>query len=155
VIGASLPADTCVGIGESARGEEGWRLTHRQARAALSVAVRADERAARYADVALLSSALGDELLAASLRSLYVEPLLESGGGAVLLDTLRTYAEADRNVTSAAASLGVSRNTITNRLRTIESRIGHLRPSRVGDVIVALGLDRLTRPERPIPRSSG
>jgi hypothetical protein len=133
-----------VGVGEPTRGHPGWRLTHEQAHAALSVAIRGGEAVVRYADVALLAAALRDELLAASLRSLYLEPLEADGGnGEVLRLTLRAYLDADRNVSSAAAALGVSRNTVTNRLRTIEMRIGHLRPSVSGDLALALQLDAL------------
>lgn len=130
-----------VGIGEPARGHPGWRLTHEQAHAALSVAPRGGDPVARYADVALLAAALRDELLAASLRTLYLDPLEADGGnGEVLRGTLRAYLDADRNVSSAAAALGVNRNTVTNRLRAIEMRIGHLRPSVLGSLSIALQL---------------
>jgi PucR C-terminal helix-turn-helix domain/GGDEF-like domain len=131
-----------VGIGEPARGRPGWRLTHEQAHAALSVAARGGDPVVRYADVALLAAALRDELLVVSLRSLYLDPLDGDGGnGEVLRRTLRAYLDADRNVSSAAAALGVNRNTVTNRLRTIEMRIGHLRPSVLGSLSLALQLD--------------
>jgi hypothetical protein len=134
-----------VGIGEAARDRSGWRLTHEQARAALSVSLRGKAPVTRYADVALLSAALRDELLATSLRSLYLEPLNGAGdGGEVLRGTLRAYLDADRNASSAAAALGVSRNTVGNRLHAIEARIGHLRPSILGDLNVALQLSDLT-----------
>lgn len=143
---AARPSDGHrAGIGEPAHGRTGWRLTHEQARAALAVASLGEATLVRYADVALLSAALRDELLAASLRSLYLEPLDgERDGGEVLRGTLRAYLEADRNASSAAAALGVSRNTVGNRLRTIEARIGHLRPSILGDLSVALQLSDLT-----------
>ncbi len=151
--GLSAPAaaadsgeDRPVGIGEAAFGRSGWRLTHEQARAALSVAIRGRGTVIRYADVALVSAALRDELLASSLRSLYLEPLAggREDGGEVLRGTLRAYLDADRNASSTAAALGVSRNTVGNRLRAIEARIGHLRPSILGDLAVALQLSDLT-----------
>lgn len=112
-------------IGEPSQGVEGWRLTHRQARAALPIARQHSEPAVRYGEVALLASILQDELLVRSLRQLYLEPLArERDGGEVLRRTLRAYFAADRNVSSAAAALGVSRNTVASRLRTVEERLG-------------------------------
>ncbi len=120
-----LPGDTALAIGEPSQGIEGWRLTHRQARAAMRVANRSSEPHVRYADVALLASALGDELLVTSLRKLYLEPLeAERDGGEILRCTLRAYFAADRNTASAAAALGVSRRTVANRLATVEGILG-------------------------------
>lgn len=147
-LSASLPEGSAIGIGEPGLGRAGWRLTHDQAQAALTVALRGPARGARYADIASLASALRDELFCVSLRSLYLEPLGEGDDGLVLRETLRAYLDAERNVTSAAAALGVSRNTVTNRLRAIESRIGHLHPSRVGELALVLQLERLELQDR-------
>jgi hypothetical protein len=112
-------------LGEPAENLAGWRFTHRQADAALRVARRGPKRRVRYADVTLLAAALQDDLLATSLRRLYIEPL-ENGrdGGAVLRETLRAYAASDRNLTATAVSLGVNRSTVSYRLQTAESRLG-------------------------------
>jgi hypothetical protein len=138
-----LSADTSLAIGEPARGMEGWRLTHRQARAALPIALRDPEReVVRYADVALLASILQDELLVRSLRQLYLEPLAtERDGGEVLRATLRAYFEAERNVSSAAAVLGVKRHTVTKRLRMAEERLGRSLTSCAAEIGVALSLE--------------
>jgi hypothetical protein len=61
-----LPAELTLALGEPGEGIGGWRFSHRQARAALSVALRGGERVVRYAGVALLASALQDELLQAA-----------------------------------------------------------------------------------------
>jgi hypothetical protein len=120
------PDGTRVGVGEPGRGRSGWRLTHDQAKAALTVAIYRGTPCARYADVALLAAAIGDELLSTSLRQLYLEPLeRERSGGAVLRNTLLAYFECEHNVSSTAASLGVSRQTVTNRLRAAGERLGH------------------------------
>jgi hypothetical protein len=119
------PEGATLAIGEPNEGLTGWRLSHRQAKAALSVAQRGSEPLVRYADVALLAAVLQDELLATSLRKLYLEPLeQERDGGEVARETLRAYFGAERNVSSAAAVLGVKRHTVTNRLRVIEETIG-------------------------------
>ncbi|HEY7257264.1 MAG TPA: helix-turn-helix domain-containing protein [Solirubrobacterales bacterium] len=112
-------------LGEPAHGIGGWRLSHRQARAAFAVALNGPEPVVRYAEVALLASALQDDLLTESLRQLYLAPLEhERDGGEVLRQTLRAYFDAGRNISAAAAALGANRNTVANRLRAVETRIG-------------------------------
>ena len=136
-----LPADLYVGLGEPGQGRTGWRLTHEQARAALAVAIRRPASMLRYKDVALLAAATQDELLWASLHQLYLEPLERAEeSGRALESTLRAYFEADRSVTSTAAALGVSRNTVTSRIRAIEDRVGYLNPIRAAQLLVALEL---------------
>jgi DNA-binding PucR family transcriptional regulator len=121
---------------------EGWRLTHRQARAALPIARQSQEPAVRYGDVALIASVLQDELLVRSLRQLYLEPLAEErDGGEVLRKTLRAYFEAERNVSSAAAALGVTRKTVTNRLGVVEECLDRPLGSCSAEVEVALLLE--------------
>jgi len=126
LLATSWPAKVFLALGEPAQGLGGWRLTHRQARAAFPIAQRRPEPAiVRYGDVALLASILQDDLAMTSLRRLFLEPL-EGGrdGGETLRETLRAYFAAERNVSSAAASLGVSWQTVKSRLRTIEARTG-------------------------------
>jgi len=141
-----LPADLTLAIGEPGEGLSGWRLTHRQARAALSAALRSGEPVVRYSEVALLASALQDELLAASLRQLYLAPLEdERDGGAVLRGTLRAYFAGDRNISSTAAALSASRNTVAARLAAVERILGRSLSSCAADLEVALSLERLER----------
>jgi hypothetical protein len=131
-------------FGEPAHGLLGWRLTHRQAASALPVARRSPSRVSRYSEVSLIASALHDELLGRSLRQLFLEPLgLERDEGRVAKRTLRAYFDASRNVSSAAAALGVSRRTVSNRLAAIEQRVG--RPlSRVSaEIETAIRLEEL------------
>ena len=124
-----------------ARASPGWRFSHRQAKAALPIAERRGQPVVRYADVALLASILRDDLVATSLRQLYLEPLEAArDGGKVARETLRAYFEAERNISSTAAALGVDRRTVRNRLRAIEDLLG--RP---------LGLRGRPR-DRPAPR---
>jgi hypothetical protein len=140
-----LPETLRVGIGEPAEGRTGWSLTHEQARAALAVATRHPERVLRYKDVALLASAMQDELLTTSLSRLYLKPLEEDkASGGELEATLRAYFEADQSVTSTAAALGISRNTVANRIRAIEKKVGYLHSARVAHLLVALALGELT-----------
>lgn len=113
-----------IAIGEPAHGMAGWRLTHRQAGAALSIAMRRAESIVRYREVPLLASMLKDDLLITSLRELYLAPLAEArDGGKAARDTLRAYFAADRNISSAAAAIGVNRRTVANRLQAIEAKL--------------------------------
>jgi hypothetical protein len=131
--------------GEPADGLAGWRFSHRQAKAAFPIAKRGRERFVRYSDVALLASILGDDLLATSLRELYLKPLeRERDGGEVLRETLRAYFAAGRNASSAAVALGVNRNTMTNRLRAIEQHLGRSLGTCAVGVEAALSLEALT-----------
>lgn len=131
-----------VSVGAPGRGLEGWRLTHRQAAAALPVAQRSRDGVARYAGAALLAASMRDGVLADSLHHLYLRPLLTGpNGGRVLLETLRAYFEAERNVSSTAAALGVNRRTINRRIRTAEEVIGRRLHQVAGELEAALQLD--------------
>jgi DNA-binding PucR family transcriptional regulator len=141
-----------VGVGEPGPGLAGWRQSHHQARAALSIAVRSADSVVRYANVALLASVLKDDLLAASLRQIYLEPL-EAGraGGDDLRETLRAYFSAGRNVSVAGESIGVTRQAVARRLRAAEERIGRPLSSCGADLEVALSLGALE--SAPTPHS--
>jgi hypothetical protein len=136
--------EVSLALGEAAEGIAGWRLTHRQAKAAAPIALRDPPAMVRYADVALLASALGDEVLAGSLRESYLTPLeCERDGGATLRETLRAYFAAGRNVSSTAAALRASRQTVKNRLSLAEARIGRPLDACAAEMETALGLREL------------
>ena len=142
-----LPAGVSLAFGEPAEGITGWRLTHQQARAALPIASRGSMRIVRYAKVALLASMLRDDLLVTSLRERFLIPLKqERDGGAIALETLRAYFAAERNVSSAAAALGVSRQTIANRFRAVEDRLGCSLSASAAEVEAALRLEDIGHP---------
>lgn len=123
-VALSSQSGVSIAIGEPGFGLAGWRLTYEQAKAAFAVALRA-RATVRYADVALVTAILKDEILFSSLRQLYIQPLAaQRDGGEVALETLRAYFRSGRNVSSAAAALGVNRHTVASRLRTIEARLG-------------------------------
>ena len=131
-----------VTVGEPGQGLSGWRLSHRQAKAALPIAERRGQAILRYADVVLLASILRDDLGAASLRQLYLEPLESTrDGGRVARETLRAYFGAERNVSSTAAVLGVDRRTVTNRIRALEDLFGRPLKDIAMDLETALLLD--------------
>ena len=136
--------DLSIAFGEPLEGLSGWRLTHRQASAALPVALRRRDRIVRYADVAVLAAICEDELLATSLRSLFLDPLDGSrDGGASAREMLRAYIEAGCNVSSAAARLGVNRHTAASRLRAVEAKLGRSLVSCLSQIDLALKLEEL------------
>jgi len=135
---------TTLALGFPGRGLSGWRLTHQQAAAALPIAALLPGRTACYADVALLASIRRDEVLTASLRSMYLDPLkLERDGGEALRRTLRAYFAAQRNSASTAAALGVTRQTVNNRLRAVEQRLRQQLGDCAAELEIALRLDEL------------
>jgi PucR-like helix-turn-helix protein/diguanylate cyclase with GGDEF domain len=119
------PESVVAAVGEPADGIAGWRLSHRQAKAALPIAERKGAGALRYADVAVLASILRDDLGTTSLSQIYLQPLeATKDGGKVGRETLRAYFACERNTSSTAAALGVDRRTVTNRLRGVEELFG-------------------------------
>jgi PucR-like helix-turn-helix protein/diguanylate cyclase with GGDEF domain len=120
-----LTGPIVVTVGEPGEGLSGWRFSHRQAKAALPIAVRKGQSILRYADVILLASIVRDDLVTTSLHRVYLEPLERArDGGKAARETLRAYFVAERNISSTAAALGVDRRTVTNRIRAIESLFG-------------------------------
>jgi hypothetical protein len=145
LIAPDWPDHLLLALGESGKDLRGWRQTHRQARAAMQVALRdGTEPIARYAEVALLASALQDDLLSASLRRLYLEPLEgERDGGELARETLRTYFALECNASCTAAALGLSRQAVSGRLRAIEERIGRPLGGCWSELEVALRIEKL------------
>ncbi len=143
-IGRAWPETAVLVTGEPTQGLSGWRLTHRQARATLPIALCSSQRGfVRYADIALLASILQDALVG-SLREIYLAPLPEErDGGDALRKILRAYFVANRNISSTAAALGVSRRTVANRLATVERRIGRPLSGILSELEWALRLDDL------------
>lgn len=141
-LAGAVPEETVVTVGEPAEGLAGWRLSHLQAKAALPLAERRGQPLLRYADVAVLASISRDDLLATSLRQLYLAPLERTrDGGKAARETLRAYFAAERNVSSTAAALGVDRRTVRNRLRSIEELLGRPLQGSLADLEIALRLD--------------
>jgi hypothetical protein len=146
--------DLRLAIGEPAQGLAGWRLTHHQARAALAVAECGGPPVVRYSEVAMLTAAVRDELLATSLCRLYLDPLADGrDGGEELRRTLRAYFDADRNVSVAGDAIGVTRQAVARRLRAVEKRLGRSIAACGADLEVALRLDALEAAptRRPAP----
>lgn len=135
------PERVFVTVGEAGEGLAGWRFSHHQAKAALPVAERRGRSVLRYAEVAVLASVIRDDLLVSSLHELYLAPLERArDGGKVARETLHAYFEAERNISSTAAALGVDRRTVRNRLRAIEELIERPLQGSLADLEIALQL---------------
>jgi len=147
---------TLIALGETLREQAGWRLSHQQAEAALQVADHGGEGVVRYADVGLLASISRDRVLTNSLQQMYLAPLSDArDGGSGLRETLRAYFAAGRNVTSAAAALGVSRQTVGRRLQVTETKLGRKIEDCAPELEMALRLDGVDMPRSDLPSGDG
>jgi hypothetical protein len=134
---------TTLSLGEPGPGIDGWRRSHRQAQAALRFALDAGSRLVRYGEVGLLAAISRDDDLTAYLRDRYLRPLDSAqSGGEALRDTLVAYFEAGRNISAAAASLGVARQTVASRLQTVERSIDRPLSSCGAELEAILRLER-------------
>jgi PucR C-terminal helix-turn-helix domain/GGDEF-like domain len=131
-------------IGELRKGIDGWRQTHREAQAALPVALYRRQTLTRCADVPLEAALLQHKLLASLLVKSYLAPLSsQKDGGAVLRETLRAYFAKECNAAKAGIALSVDRHTVGRRLHMIEEALGRLIPTCRTELEVALRLDAL------------
>ena len=140
------PDGILIALGEPGEKLSGWRLSHRQAKGALPIAERGRQPVIRYSEVTLLASVLRDDLAIASLRRLYLEPLEGCRDGDNLRAALRAYFDAGRNVSSAAAALGLNRRTLSKRLQTAERVLGSPLESLAADLEIALSVEALDAP---------
>lgn len=134
-------------VSEAARGVRGWRLTHREAQAALLVAQHSPRRFTRYLDVALEAAALQDEALADSLIERYLLPLdgMRIGGQAARR-TLRALFDTEYNVSSAAHPLKVHRSSVHRWREEIERRLGYRLHEHQAEIEIALRIENLRAP---------
>ncbi len=138
--------DLPIGMGEPKSGRGGWCLTHEQARSAVWVARAKSAPVVEYTEAGLLASVGRDPVLTASLQERFLLPLAGArDGGQVLRTTLRSYFQADRNSSAAAAALGVSRQTVANRLQSVERHIGVPLSECADTLLAALTLEELGR----------
>lgn len=135
-----------IAIGEERVGRLGFRVTHRQAQAAMQVAIWQRQPITRYRDVLLLVPAIQDESCRDALISVYLEPLERSPEKTpTLKETLEAFFSSERNTSATAALLRVDRRTASNRLREVEERLGFSIHTHSAELEIALRLDRLQR----------
>jgi len=130
-----------LGIGESGAGRLGWSQTHRQALEAFPFALHEESPVVRYARIALQAATERDALAALALRQIYVAPLRARTDDDSLLETLRAYFLAGRNAAATGAALGVSRQTVSKRLRLIETVLRRPLTACAADLEIALRLE--------------
>jgi PucR C-terminal helix-turn-helix domain/GGDEF-like domain len=139
----AAPDGAIVSIGDPAAGSAGFRRSHRQARDAHAVALRAREAGAlvRYDEVALESLIALDDDRAADFIARELRGLDGADSrSARLRETLRAYFASAQNASAAAALLGVHEHTVSYRLRTIEERLGRPVTARRAELETALRL---------------
>ena len=140
------PAGTGLAFGLEAFGETGFRATNRQALRARWVARRAGRSLVFYADVAVEALASDNE---ADARAFVAHELRgiddDSAASLRIRETIVAYFAAQHNAASAAAALGVHQQTVANRLRAAEERLGHPVGTRRVELETALRLRRLER----------
>lgn len=130
-------------IGGTARGLEGWRQTHREARDALVIALRSSKRIVRYADSPLLAAAVQNDTLTRWLQE-FLRPLCsQNDGGVALRRTLRALIDAECNRRAAASALEIDRHTVENHLRTAERLLRRTLHTCLPELDIALRLEEL------------
>lgn len=135
-------------IGLEGFGESGFRASNRQALRARWVARSSDAQVVAYGDVAveaLASENLDDArtFVAHELRGIEDD----SPASQRIRETIVAYFAADHNAASAAARLGIHHQTVANRLRAAEERLGHPVGARRVELETALRLRACLRGE--------
>ena len=120
---ASSSAEVEVALGEPRAGLDGWRLTHREARAGFAIMLRRPRRLTRGSDVSLLAAMLGNPPLAESLLETFLRPWAGHDNGAALRTTLRTYLGAGLNAESTSKLLQIDRSTVHRHLHKVEETL--------------------------------
>lgn len=142
--GLQLPPGNALALGDPAQGREGFIASHREALIALRLGPKVG-RAVAYEQVALVALLAQDRLRARQFVTRELGPLDGDGAPAVRdRATLRAYLDSRLNAASAAARLGVHRNSLANRLRRVEALLGRAIESRSTELDVALRLRGLT-----------
>jgi PucR C-terminal helix-turn-helix domain len=143
----AIGATTSLASGEAREGIDGWRLTHREARTAAEVTRLRPRPLTHCAEVVLLAATLRDEELARMLVDIYLGPLAARRDGEALRATLRAYYATCCNAASAAAALGVDRQTVRRRLRKVEGVLGRDLDGCRPEMEMALRVEEHARPK--------
>jgi hypothetical protein len=130
-------------VGRVAIGPDGFRRTHRQARAAHRIGVATRAAVTHFDDVELECVLLADERGARAFVDNQLAPLDTGRDGAKLRETLSAYFECSFNASAAAARLNVNDRTIAYRLNTAEQLLGHPVRTRHTELQAAIRLERV------------
>lgn len=120
------PGRAGIALGLEGFGEEGFRASHRQALRARRVAASTGSALLRFEQVIVEALAGENEedaraFVAHELRGIDDESVASRR----IRETLAAYFASESNAASAGAALGVHQQTVANRLRTAEQRLGH------------------------------
>ncbi len=146
-------AATLVAIGLPAAGLQGFRASHRQALDALRVARLSGRHAGSvvsYATTAVAALASADLERARAFVSAELGSVAGDDDEARrLAGTLFAYLEEGLSPRATARRLGVHENTVVNRVRAVERRLGHPIKPRIAELLVAARLVPLLRSTPP------
>lgn len=135
------PEGTRLAVGDEEPGVEGFRRTHRQASIARHAGGRGDAPVIGYGEIALEALASSDRRAAREFVARELHGLDGSDRRTERLRrTLRAYFSCGQQAVAAAAALGVHQQTVGQRLRAIEERLGTAVNTRRAELEVALRL---------------
>jgi hypothetical protein len=133
------PQGTALALGDCLRGVPGFRESHRQALDARHVALLTSSERTFYRDVALEALTTRDPQPALAFARRELNNLAETHPNARRdRDTLSAYLAAGQRASAAAAVLGITDETVSNRLRRIEDHLGVRISDRSAELAVAL-----------------
>jgi hypothetical protein len=144
------PAGTRIALGGPARGVDGFRRSHDEARQARRIAERRPAPVTMYDEVGLLALSGQDEPRARAFVEHELGPLFgDDERSQALRATLRAYVETGLHAAAAAALLGVHERTVANRVRAAEERLGRPVAARSVELGAALRLYDLLDADLP------
>jgi hypothetical protein len=130
-------------LGRGAAGRDGFRRSHRQARAAHRIGVATGAAVTHFDDVELECVLLADEAAARAFVNHQLAPLDAARDGAKLRTTLSAYFACSCNASAAAAQLKVNDRTVAYRLNNIEQLLGRPVHTRQTELQAAIRLERV------------
>jgi DNA-binding PucR family transcriptional regulator len=145
-----VPDGISVAIGSCGADVAGFRRSHEEALRAREIALLAGMRGAiQYRDVALLAVATCDLVRAREFVESELGPLAAVDEGTRrLAATMRVYLEELGSPRRASHRLGVHENTVASRVRAAEELLGAPSDRRVPQLMLALELLDVVRPQR-------
>ncbi len=138
---AGVDGDIHFAFGDAAKGVAGFRLTHRQALAAQSVALAAGSppRAVAFSEVAPVAMMLGSaDLLRAWVLSTLAGLADDDEHHARLRETLLVFLRSGGSYKTTAEQLMLHKNTVQYRIRKVEESLGRPVSENRQDVELAL-----------------
>ncbi|MFG1784131.1 PucR family transcriptional regulator [Rhodococcus oryzae] len=124
---ALVPAGVRIAVGGEGAGVDGFRSSHREARAARSIAENGRQRRTltRYRDVEVVSLVSQDPAARSSLVERELRGMLgDDSASERLRDTVRAVLACWGNHEAAARRLGVHKNTVRYRIQRVEEVLG-------------------------------